>query len=154
MILLEVLKFKQIGFLGPVTQIILICGLLVLAVITQIKEYKRTGKTYGRYPWRISTFLSSIYEEIIFRGFVLFGLLMYLPTTWSVAISSFLFGLWHIKNIKWQTKKETVHQVMYTGLVFGPVASILMIWTATIWIAVIFHYTHNIMADFIRKKRL
>lgn len=149
---LEVLKFKPIGFLSPIVQIILICGLFAIAVIAQRKEYKLTGKTYGRYPWRISTFVSSIYEEIIFRGFILFGLLSFLPMIWSVVISSVLFGLWHLKNYKWQTKKQTLYQAVYTGLVFGPIASFITIATGTIWLAVIFHYIHNIIADFVRKK--
>lgn len=151
MIFIEVLKFKQIGFLSPFIQIVLICGLLALAVFTQRKEYKSTGKTYGRYPWRVSTFLSSIYEEVIFRGFILFGLLMFLSQLWSVVISSILFGLWHIKNYKWQTEKQTIYQVVYTGLVFGPIASIVTLWTGTIWIAVIVHYIHNLLADGYRK---
>lgn len=151
MIFLEILKFKQIGFFSPLIQIILICGLLVLTVITQRKEYKRTGKTYGRYPWRVSTFLSSIYEEVIFRGFVLFGLLIFLSPILSIVISSVLFGLWHIKNYKWQTREQTIYQVMYTGLVFGPIFSIIALWTETIWVAVIIHYIHNLLADGYRK---
>ena len=146
MIFLEVLQFKQIGFLTPFMQILIICGLFTLALVTQRKEYKRTGKTYGRYPWRISTFLSSTYEEIIFRGFILYGLLMFLTPVWSIVISSILFGLWHIKNYKWQTKKETIHQVLYAGLVFGPLACLFVLWTETIWVAVIIHYIHNLIA--------
>lgn len=154
MIFLEVLKFKQIGFLSPFMQIVIICGLFALAVVTQRKEYKETGKTYGRYPWRISTFLSSTYEEIIFRGFILFGLMTFLPTVWSIAISSVLFGLWHIKNYKWQSKKETIHQVLYTGLVFGPLACLFVLWTGTIWLAVMVHYIHNFVNYQFRKRYL
>lgn len=148
----EVLKLKPLGFLSPFLQIALICGLLALAILTQRKEYEKTGKTYGRYPWRISTFLSSIYEEIIFRGLVLFGLLLVLPLFWSVVISSVLFGLWHIKNLKWQTRNETIYQVVYTAVVFGPIASIITLWTGTIWLAVIVHYLHNLLVDEYRKK--
>ena len=148
---LEVFKLKQIGLFNPTIQIIIICGLCVLTLIAQRKEYKETGKTYGRYPWRISTFFSSLYEEIIFRGFILFGLLVFLPAIWAVVISSVLFGLWHIKNYKWQTKAQTVHQVLYAGLIFGPVASIVSLWTGTIWIAVIIHYLHNLFANEYRK---
>lgn len=110
--ILEALKLKQIGFLTPAIQVVFVLVLLALAVITQRKEYKNTGKTYGRYPWRISTFLSSIYEEIIFRGFVLFGLQMFISPIWSIIISSVLFGVWHIKNYKWQTKQQTIYQIV------------------------------------------
>jgi len=151
MIFLEVLKFKQIGFLSPFIQIVLVRGLLVFTVVTQRKEYKSTGKTYGRYPWKVSTFLSSIYEEIIFRGFVLFGILIFFGQIWSVVISSVIFGLWHVKNYKWQTRNETIYQVIYTGLVFGPIASVITLWTGTIWVAVIVHYAHNLFVEEYRK---
>lgn len=152
--LLEVFKFKEVGFFSPFIQIVLICILLILAIFTQRREYQKTGKTYGRYPWRISTFLSSIYEELIFRGLILFLLLIILSPIVSVVISSILFGLFHIKNYKWQTKNETIYQVLYTGLVFGPLACILTLWTGTVWIAVIFHYLHNLAADGYRRLNL
>lgn len=154
MTLLEVFKLKQIGFLSPIIQVVLICGLFTFAIITQRKEYKRTGKTYGHYPWRISTFLSSTYEEVIFRGFILYGLLMFLSPLSSIIISSVIFGLWHLKNYKWQTGKETLNQVLYTGIVFGPLVCLLTLYTGTIWLGVIVHYIHNFLVDAFRKKRL
>ncbi len=152
MIFLELLKFKQIGFLTPTVQIFLICALLTITFITQRREYKITGKTYGRYPWSISTFLSSIYEEFIFRGFVLFGSMMFLSPILAVIISSVLFGLWHIKNYKWQTRKQTIYQVLYTGLVLGPLACLITLWTGTIWVTVIVHYLHNLVVSSFKKR--
>ena len=152
--LFEVLKFKQIGFLTPFLQIFFICFLFALAIITQRKEFKNTGKTYGHYPWRLSTFFSSIYEEIIFRGIILFGLLMILSPVLSIAISSILFGLWHLKNYKWQTRKETLHQVLYAGLVFGPLACLFTLYIGTIWLGVIVHYIHNFLNYEIRKRHI
>ncbi len=145
------LSLKQIGLLTPFIQVVLILVLFGIAVITQWYEYKRTGKTYGKYPWRISTFLSSIYEEIIFRGIILFGLLTVLAPLFSVVISSILFGLFHLKNYKWQTKAQTRQQVLYAGIIFGPIASVIILWTGTIWLAVIFHYLHNLFVDAYRK---
>ncbi len=150
--ILEALKFKQIYFLTPLAQIIIIILLITIAFITQLLEYIKSGKMYGRYPWGFSIFLSSIYEEIIFRGFVLFSLLTFLSTTYSVIISSVLFGAWHFKNYKWQTIGETVHQTLYSGIFFGPIAAIITLSTGTIWLAVIFHYIHNLFADLFRKK--
>jgi membrane protease YdiL (CAAX protease family) len=152
--LLEFFKLKPIGFLSAELQVIIILFLFTVAILTQNKEYKRTGKTYGRYPWRISTFLSSIYEEIIFRGFILVALLSIVSPIIAVAISSCLFGIWHIKNYKWQTKQETIYQVLYAALIFGPIASIITLETGTIWVAVILHYINNLLADAWRKQRL
>lgn len=151
MLILDFLKFTQIGSYTPAIQIALICLLFILTLSIQRRQYEETGFTWGKYPWRISTFLSSTYEEIIFRGIVLFGLIYVLPIVWSVVISSILFGLWHIKNHKWQSKKDTIHQVLYTGIIFGPIACIITLWTGTIWMAVIVHYAHNILMNVFNK---
>lgn len=151
MIFIEILKLKTIGLFTPFLQILIIVILFSLAVFTQRREYKKTGKTYGRYPWRISTFFSTIYEELIFRVFILFGLMMFLSPFVSIIISSILFGLWHLKNYKWQSKKETIYQVLYTGIIFGPIASIITLLSGTIWITVIFHYLNNLIANEYRK---
>jgi membrane protease YdiL (CAAX protease family) len=129
---------------------LLVCILFTLALLTQYQEYKKTGKIYGAYPWRISTFFSSIYEEIIFRGFALFGFLYIFSPILSVLISSTLFGLFHLKNYKWLTKKQLTYQVIYTTL-FGFVLSIITLMTGTIWIAVIVHYCNNLAANIFRK---
>ncbi len=151
MIVLDFLIFKQIGFFTPLVQIFLIIFLFLFTLITQRRQFKETGFTWGKYPWRISTFLSSAYEEIIFRGIVLFGLMYALPIFWSVVISSVLFGLWHIKNYKWQSKKDTIYQVLYTGIIFGPIACVITLWTGTIWMAVILHYAHNLLISIFNK---
>ena len=149
---LGVFSFKQIGFLTPQIQIIIIGSLIAVAFFTQLIQYIKTRKVYGHYPWRIYIFFSSIYEEIVFRGFILFGLLLFFSPVLSVIISSALFGLWHLRNHKWQKGRETLHQVLYTGLIFGPIASIITIWTGTIWITVILHYIHNLIVDAMRRK--
>ncbi len=152
--IIDALYLKQVGILTPILQIILIILLFCIAVLTQYREHKKTAKTYGRYPFRISTFLSSIYEEIIFRGIVLFGLLQIMSPIYAVVVSSLLFGLWHLKNHRWQTRSQTVYQVAYTGLIFGPIVAVVSLWTGTIWIAVILHYIHNILADLMRKRKV
>lgn len=152
--IIDALYLKPVGILTPILQVILIILLFCIAILTQYSEYIKTGKTYGRYPFRISTFLSSIYEEIIFRGIVLFGLLHITNSIYAVITSSLLFGLWHVKNHKWQTRSQTMYQVVYTGLIFGPIMAIISLWTGTIWIAVILHYIHNILADLMRKRKV
>jgi len=150
--MIDIFNFKQIGFLTPVLQIIFIGFLFFINFIIQKKEYNKTGKIYGYYPWRIYTFFSSIFEEIIFRGFILFGLLNFLPVIISIIISSFLFGIWHLKNYKWHIKKEVIYQVLYTGFIFGPIMSLITLLTGTVWIAVMIHYVHNLLADLFRKE--
>lgn len=144
--ILDIVSFKEIGFFTPAVQILIVCVLFIITLIRQKKRHVITGFTWGRYPWRLSTFLSSYYEEIIFRVFILFGLLSFLPSVYSIIFSSVLFGLWHLKNYKWQSKKETLSQVLYTGFIFGPIACFVTLGSGTIWMAVIAHYAHNILA--------
>jgi len=150
----HVFTLQPFGILSPLIQVILIILLLGLAVVTQYGEYKRTGKTYGRYPFRVSIFLSSIYEEIIFRGIILFGLLLVTTPVVTIIVSSLLFGIWHFKNYKWQTFRESCAQAFYTGVLFGPLLTVLTLLAGTIWPAVIVHYANNLLGDAWRKKRL
>ncbi len=107
MTLYQVFTFKQIGFLNPAMQIILICLLFIVTILLQFKEWKTTGKVWnGKFPLRTSSFFASIYEEIIFRGFIFVGLMTMYSVLMAIIVSSLLFGLWHFKNIFYCSKKE------------------------------------------------
>lgn len=143
----EPFGLKHIGFLSPGIQIFLICLLFVITVLLQYRVFKKTGKTLsGRFPSITFFFFCPIYEEVIFRGFILFGLMAIYSTAWSVIISSLLFGLWHFKNIFSYSKKELTLQILSTTFLLGPITAFLTIWTGTIWIAVIVHYIINLFA--------
>lgn len=153
----EVLSLRQIGFLSPLVQIILVCILFVITIIGQYKEYKQTGKTWGgHYPLKTSSFFAAIYEEVIFRGFIFTWLLNAYSLFGAIAISSLLFGLWHLKNIFYMPKKALIYQMLYTAFIFGPVAALITFYTGTIWLAVIVHFCNNLLAvsslNFISKK--
>lgn len=85
---------------------------------------------------------ASFMEEILFRG-VIFGLA---KTYWNndltaLIISSIAFGIWHLKNYAWhKDKKATIMQFFYTGLVYGPLFTILRVSTGDIYLAVLFHF--------------
>lgn len=107
----EVFSLKQVGFLAPSLQIFLICFLFVFTILQQHKEYKQTGKVWGVFPLKTSSFFAAIYEEVIFRGFIFIGLMSAYSLMWSIIISSILFGLWHLKNIFYLLKKELLGQI-------------------------------------------
>ncbi|HEY4477861.1 MAG TPA: CPBP family intramembrane glutamic endopeptidase [Candidatus Paceibacterota bacterium] len=155
---LEILIPKQVGFLSPLVQIILVSLLFVVTIVWQYKEYRQTGKTWGGYyPLHTSSFFAAIYEEVIFRGFIFAWLLNVYSLFGAIVISSLLFGLWHLKNIFYMEKKALIYQMLYTGFVFGPIASLITFYTGTIWLAVIFHFCNNLLAvsslNFIAKKQ-
>ncbi len=143
----EIFGLKYLGFLSPGIQLFLICLLFILTVLSQYREFKKTGKTLsGRFPSTTFFFFCPIYEEIIFRGFILFGLMNMYSVTYSIIISSILFGVWHLKNIFSYSKKELTLQILSTTFLLGPFMALLTVWTGTIWIAVITHYCINLFA--------
>jgi hypothetical protein len=89
-------------------------------------------------------------EEILFRGLILGALEIAYGPVRAVVISSLFFGLWHLKNVFWLTDYQLIHQMLYTGLVFGPITAVLALKTRTIWPGVILHYLNNLAVDLIR----
>lgn len=141
-------NLKNVGLLTPGLQIFLIALLFSLTVLLQHREYKRTGKTLqGRFQSTTFFFFCPIYEEVIFRGFILMALLTLYSIPAAIIISSLLFGLWHLKNIFIFTKKELLLQILSTTILLGPIMTIVTICTGTIWIAVILHYFNNLFAS-------
>ena len=130
---------------SPSLHILIICFLFVFTTLTFFREYRNTGKMAVFYPLRISILFVPIYEEVIFRCFILVGLMNLYSPLFSVVLSSLLFGLWHLKNIFYIPRKNLIYQIVYTGFIVAPIASLLVLTTGTIWIAVILHYIHNIL---------
>lgn len=114
---------------------IVVTMLLALAGITQAKKEKvvmfYTGGVFAAFM-----------EEILYRG-VIFGLLLKIHDNFWFAtiVSSVGFGFWHLKNFPWHgNKKVTWIQFFYTMLAYGPLFSLLRIWTGDIYLAVFYHY--------------
>lgn len=143
---MDFLALKPISFLSPSLQIGILALLFVAMVLYQYRHSKKTGKMYSVYPVSVSPLLAPIYEEIIFRGFILFGLLTIYPLIHAAVISSLLFGLWHLKNIFWEGPAGVIKQMAYAGLIIGPILTAITIWSGTIWLAVIVHYLNNLWA--------
>lgn len=148
------LTLGQIGILSPLMQVILMTVLFVLTVIVQFRIVKKTGKPSHGYPLNTFLFFAPIYEEIIFRGFVLATFIGLYGNTWAIIISSILFGIWHIRSVFFMPKSKVVIQVLYTGLLLGPIFAIITMATGSIWIAVIFHFLNNLLAPITENKRL
>jgi len=86
--------------------------------------------------------MAAFMEEILYRG-IIFGLLLatYNNYWFAAIISSIGFGFWHLKNFPWHgNKKITWIQFFYTMFVYGPIFSILRIWTGDIYLAILYHY--------------
>lgn len=140
------LSWKKVGFLTPAMQVGSIICLYILTTLIGYREYLIYGTMFG-YSLSISILFVPIYEEILFRGFILSAAEKYMKWGPAVALVSFLFALWHFKNIFYLSPERVIMQMLYTGLIVSPVFSSLTLKTRTIWPAVILHYIHNLLAQ-------
>lgn len=142
----------SIGFFNPLMQIFVICLLFVAVVLVQYKIYKKIGTFSHNYPPITLTLFAPIYEEVIFRGIFLSGLIYMYGMIPAVIITSILFGIWHIRSIFFMSAEKTIVQMLYTGLILGPIFALVTIYTGSIWIAVILHFLNNLLAPILEKK--
>lgn len=137
-------QFRQIGIFSPAIQIALIVILYLCTVLYAAISYQQTG-TFFSYPPHWSFLFVPIYEEILFRGFILEALLKKYGKRIAIIVSSFLFGIWHLKNFTHFSNFELFIQFMYTAFLAGPLAAYFAIKFQSIWIIVIIHYLHNLL---------
>jgi membrane protease YdiL (CAAX protease family) len=142
---LNLLSLKQIWVLSPLTQIIVMIVLYIATGFTQLPLYKKTGKLFYNYPPSSFLIFAPIYEEVIFRGILLATFIQLYGIVWAIILQSVLFGLWHLRSLLFMTPKRVTTQVLYTGLVLGPLFAIITLLTGTIWIAVILHFLNNFL---------
>ncbi len=84
---------------------------------------------------------ASFMEEILYRS-ILFGITQEIwHNQWiTIGVTSFLFGIWHLKNYYWSGKKGIIIQFFYTFLAYGPIFAWLRIFSGDIYLAVLFHF--------------
>ncbi len=147
------LPMISIGFFNPLMQIFVICLIFVAIVLVQYKVYKKIGTFSHNYPPHTLTLFAPIYEEVLFRGIFLSGLIYLYGLLPAIIITSILFGIWHIRSIFFMSGHKTLIQILYTGLILGPIFALLTIYTGSIWLAVIFHSLNNLLAPILEKKQ-
>ena len=126
-------KLKKLGVLTQEIQIIL----LTMAYLGSVYVFR------NEQSWHI--IFAPLYEEMIFRGFVLVGLLKLYGTKRAILLSSFLFGIWHLKNFTFMPLSEVLYQSIYTGLVLGPILATITLKHKSIWPSVLIHALNNIV---------
>lgn len=147
------LPMISIGFFNPLMQIFIICLIFVAIVLVQYKVYKKIGTFSHNYPPHTLTLFAPIYEEALFRGIFLSGLIYMYGMIPAVIITSILFGIWHIRSIFFMSVNKTIVQILYTGLILGPIFAIITIYTGSIWLAVILHFLNNLFAPIAENKK-
>ena len=86
-----------------------------------------------------------IYEEVLFRG-ILFLLVLRFVKLWpAIILVSFLFAIWHVKNIFWLSTGAFVYQVGYT-FILSLILCYVTYRVESIWPAIILHFINNVLA--------
>ncbi len=142
----EFFRFKKIGFFSKEVQLIIIIFLWTFLIIAHYGSLKETGRIDGYSLTSSSLTFVPIYEEMIFRGI----LLKYFYTEYgklkSILITSFLFSLWHFKNILFfETNSPHIvfAQMLDTGLTTGPLLAIICLHFKSISIPIMLHFLIN-----------
>jgi membrane protease YdiL (CAAX protease family) len=140
----SLLEFRRFWVVPVWLQVALVAGLFVMTVLLTNAEYRRHGTVFGFAGPAFNVLINPIYEELIFRGWILGRLVRYHSNTVAIIISSLLFGLLHLRNIYWMDTHTLVHTMAYTGLVLGPLLGCVTLRLRTVWPAVILHYLNNL----------
>ncbi|KAA3609496.1 MAG: CPBP family intramembrane metalloprotease [Planctomycetota bacterium] len=137
-------EFKGFGRIPASIQATSVVGLFVATVLLTHSEYKAHGTAFGFPGPGFNVLIAPIYEELIFRGWILGSLVRKRSVRFSILISSFLFGLVHIRNIYWLDFEPLFGKMIFAGLIFGPIAGYLTLRARSLWPAVILHYLNNL----------
>jgi len=141
----DLFKIRKLGWLTPARQIIL----LVLTYSVLIATVYWARETASDFFGRVGSFqviFAPLYEEIIFRGLILGGLLALYNKKVAIFLSSILFGLWHLKNFQILSTQALIYQVLYTGLLLGPLLAWVALRFKSIWPGVLIHVLNNILS--------
>ncbi len=142
--ILELIVFRPIGKFSVIHQVVLVTLATLGSIGYYYWQWKQTG-TFDGHPPSVSILFVPIYEEILFRGIILGGLLTLFRPRWALVWSSFFFGIWHLKNFPWLSSSEMMHQILYASFIFGPLTAWLAIKYKTIWPGGLLHFVNNII---------
>lgn len=115
--------------------------LLILFLNKNIEITKGSGLVYLPVAFSIA-FMSSIAEEVLFRGLLFRLSEEKLGTYISIIISSLLFGIAHYVN-----PGSTVLSAIAIGLESGLILSATYILTRKLWLNIAIHFTWNFIAE-------
>lgn len=137
-------EFRRVWRFPAWSLAVVIVGLFVTTVLCTYAEYRRTGLVFGFPGPAFYVLINPILEEVVFRGWILSRLVRRHSNLFAILGSSLLFGLMHIRNIYWLEPWALVRMMVFTGLIFGPVAGYVTLRFRSLWPAVILHYVNNL----------
>ncbi len=141
----EIFEFRRIGFVPAWIQVVAVAGLFVATVLLTHAEYRASGTVFGFPGPAFNVLVNPIYEELVFRGWILGRLARARSAATAVAVSSLLFGLLHLRNIYWLDTATLVRSMLFAGLCLGPLLGYVALRCRSVWPAVILHYANNLL---------
>jgi len=144
----EFVYIKKIFHISESIQILIVTLLFLTTTYSYKIAIRVTSKMDGYDP-NVSMLFVPIYEEVLFRGIVLKYFEKKYGFWKAVIFSSTLFSIWHFKNMLWLDWSNVYSQMIYTGLLFGPVVAWITLKTRSLWPAVIIHYLNNMPYEYL-----
>jgi len=137
-------EFRRVWIVPAWIQVVLVVVLFVATVLLTHAEYVAKGTSFGIAGPAFNALVCPIYEELVFRGWILGRLARGRSPTFAIAVSSILFGILHLRNIFWLDTGSLVRQMMYAGVVLGPILGYVTLRCRSVWPAVCLHYVNNL----------
>ncbi len=137
-------EFRRAGALPAAVQAAAVVGLFLLTVFLTHAEYVAKGTCFGFPGPAFNVLFNPIYEELIFRGFILAALARRGSNGIAIFVSSLLFGIVHVRNIYWLDAGRLAGMMLSAGLVTGPLFAYVTLRFRSVWPAVILHYVNNL----------
>lgn len=125
---------------------------VILAKITRTKlpinKYTKLLKEIMLRPYGpiVVGVLPGVFEEILFRGFLLPIAISLIGTHWAVIVTSFIFFVLHIPQYR------NIWIINMSVLVLSIVLSYAFIWTGSLWVAILGHAIYNFSVTYLTKK--
>ncbi|MCI0587132.1 MAG: CPBP family intramembrane metalloprotease [Planctomycetes bacterium] len=137
-------EFRRVWIFPAWAQATAVVGLFLATVACTHAEYRSKGTAFGFPGPPFNMLVSPVYEEWIFRGWVLRRLVRNHSNTVAIGLSSLLFGLLHVRNVYWLDTGALVRTMAFTGLLLGPILAYVTLKTRSLWPAVVLHYVNNL----------
>jgi len=115
---------------------------------------KTTPMTDKKIQIAIAVAMAPVAEELFFRGWLLWSLpSLEISTFGTIMLSSFLFGLYHLKNLfRYGGGFPLFYQIVYATLFIGPILAVAQINTSSLFLPILMHSINNTLAETITRK--
>lgn len=130
-------RFRRVGGVSALVQWLALAAVYFVIFVVGFRV---------RFSWvEWMAVLAPLYEEWLFRGWLLGCLSVRFSSVVSIGLASALFGLWHLKNLGLFSHFYVFEQVVYAGLILGPILGWLTLRYRTLWPGVFLHLFNNVV---------